>query len=59
MPRYLSARMTTEVGQVGPAVRDDGLTLDPGGPMAPSQGRIGINSSTAVGRGARPACVTR
>jgi len=33
MPRYLLAWMTTEVEQAGPAVEDDGLTLNLGGSM--------------------------
>jgi hypothetical protein len=46
MPRYLLAWMTTEVKQGGPAVQDDGLTLDLGGSMRAFLRQIGINSAT-------------
>ena len=46
MPRYLLAWMTTEVKQAGPAVQDDGLTLDLGGSMRAFLRQIGINSAT-------------
>ena len=46
MPRYLLAWMTTEVKQGGPAVQDDGLTLNLGGSMRAFLRQIGINSAT-------------
>ena len=46
MPRYLLAWMTTEVKRGGPAVQDDGLTLDLGGSMRAFLRQIGINSAT-------------
>jgi hypothetical protein len=50
MPRYLLAWMATEVKQDGPAMQDDGLTLDLGGSMRAFLRQIGINSGSA-GRG--------
>jgi len=55
MPRYLLAWMTTEVKQGGPAVQDDGLTLDLGGSMRAFLRQIGINSAT----GGREGSATR
>ena len=46
MPRYLLAWMATEVKQNGPAVQDDGLTLNLGGSMRAFLRQIGINSAT-------------
>ena len=46
MPRYLLAWMTTEVKRSGPALQDDGLTLDLGGSMRAFLRQIGINSAT-------------
>ena len=46
MPRYLLAWMTSEIKQGGPAVQDDGLTLDLGGSMRAFLRQIGINSAT-------------
>lgn len=46
MPRYLLAWMTTEIKQAGPALQDDGLTLNLGGSMRAFLRQIGINSAT-------------
>jgi hypothetical protein len=51
MPRYLLAWMTTEVKQDGPALQDDGLTLDLGGSMRAFLRQIGINSATGGTKG--------
>jgi hypothetical protein len=51
MPRYLLAWMTTEVKRNGPAVQDDGLTLDLGGSMRAFLRQIGINSVTGGTKG--------
>jgi hypothetical protein len=51
MPRYLLAWMATEVKQGGPAVQDDGLTLDLGGSMRAFLRQIGIGGSQGGVRG--------
>lgn len=51
MPRYLLAWMSTEVKQGGPAVQDDGLTLDLGGSMRAFLRQVGINSATGGTKG--------
>jgi hypothetical protein len=51
MPRYLLAWMATEVKQGGPAVQDDGLTLDLGGSMRAFLRQIGIGGSQGGPRG--------
>lgn len=50
MPRYLLVWMATEIKQDGPAMQNDGLTLDLGGSMRAFLRQIGINSGSA-GRG--------
>jgi Plasmid encoded RepA protein len=51
MPRYLLAWMTTEVKRSGPALQDDGLTLDLGGSMRAFLRQIGVNSATGGTKG--------
>ncbi len=51
MPRYLLAWMATEVKQDGPAMQDDGLTLDLGGSMRAFLRQIGIGGSQGGPRG--------
>jgi hypothetical protein len=55
MPRYLLAWMTSEVKRAGPALQDDGLTLNLGGSMRAFLRQIGINSATGgrLGSGTR------
>jgi hypothetical protein len=50
-PRYLLAWISTEIIQSGPAVQDDGLTLDMGGSMRAFLRQIGVNSATGGVRG--------
>jgi hypothetical protein len=45
LPRYLLTWISTEVVQGGPAVKDDGLTLDMGGSMRAFLAQIGLTST--------------
>jgi hypothetical protein len=51
LPRYLLTWISTEVIQGGPAVQDDGLTLDMGGSMRAFLRQIGVSSATGGSRG--------
>ena len=51
MPRYLLAWMATEIKRNGPAVQEDGLTLDLGGSMRAFLRQIGIASATGGAKG--------
>ena len=54
LPRYLITWISTEIIQDGPAVQDDGLTLDMGGSMRAFLAQIGLTST-----GGRKGSVTR
>jgi hypothetical protein len=51
MPRYLLTWISTEITQSGPAVQDDGLTLDLGGSMRAFLKQIGIQTATGGKKG--------